>query len=237
MSEWQHDHHGCVAEDQTAELALGLLSGPQRAAAILHVEHCPNCRMLTAELAGVIDDLLVGGPAIEPPAGFESAVLARIEAATAAAARPVAPFDPPRPRQAHRRRLLLAAAALLLVAAAASVGVAVGRHTSAPPVERAARTISAAMVTPTGWAVGKVELGANPSTLMIAMPAWYSPTAERTYSLEVALTDGTRHTFDKVALHNGGAWSTMIDFDTAAVRNVTMRGSDGEVLCRAELSR
>jgi anti-sigma factor RsiW len=62
-----------------AELALGVLPGDERAAALDHLAGCPDCRKLVRELTGIGDDLLGLVPGVEPPVGFEDRVLARIQ--------------------------------------------------------------------------------------------------------------------------------------------------------------
>jgi hypothetical protein len=64
--------------DVAAELALGALTGRERARALAHLESCPACgeavrRLMTK--AGELPSLL---PACDPPPGFEAAVMARI---------------------------------------------------------------------------------------------------------------------------------------------------------------
>jgi hypothetical protein len=43
-----------------------------------HLASCPDCRRLVSELSAVADELLLLAPAHEPPAGFESRILARL---------------------------------------------------------------------------------------------------------------------------------------------------------------
>jgi hypothetical protein len=60
------------------ELSLGSATGEERARVLHHLASCPDCRRLVSELSAVADELLLLAPAQEPPAGFESRVLARI---------------------------------------------------------------------------------------------------------------------------------------------------------------
>lgn len=83
------------------ELALGLVTGPERAEALLHLQGCAGCRDHLAELARLHDSLLALIPGAEPPAGFETRVLARLDT------RQVRPA---------RRRVALTAAAVLAAA-------------------------------------------------------------------------------------------------------------------------
>ena len=127
------------------ELALDLLSGDERAAALAHLAGCRSCQTNLDELARTADALLLLAPSGEPPAGFESRVLARLgneEGAQPPEKR--APFWKPgsgtrrRPGRARRWIPLNLVAALLV--ATATVGVIVGRHTARHPQPSAIRT-------------------------------------------------------------------------------------------------
>lgn len=65
-----------------AELALGVLTGRERARALAHLDGCESCREQVRELTMAGDELLALLPAAEPPAGFESRVLDRLGLAT-----------------------------------------------------------------------------------------------------------------------------------------------------------
>lgn len=60
------------------DLALGLLAGDERAAAINHVVGCASCRRHLNALVQVADELLLLAPSVEPDIGFESRVMARL---------------------------------------------------------------------------------------------------------------------------------------------------------------
>ena len=94
-----------------AELALGILDGEQRAQALRHLAECPECRRAVEDMTAVADELLMLAPEREPPAGFESRVLTRLQPPPAAT----------RPR--WRRRLLAPVAAAATAAAIAVVAV------------------------------------------------------------------------------------------------------------------
>jgi len=102
----------CEAVRELApELALGGLTGPERAAAIDHLVGCGACQGYVDELAAVADRLLLLAPEDEPSVGLESRVLTRIEELRA--------------RSRPRRRWLvpLAAAAAVLAIAGTALGV------------------------------------------------------------------------------------------------------------------
>jgi hypothetical protein len=61
-----------------AELALGVLTGRERAAALAHLDYCEDCREEVQQLMETSGQLLGLLPPAEPPAGFETRVLARL---------------------------------------------------------------------------------------------------------------------------------------------------------------
>ena len=100
-------------EELAAELALGTVSGAERAAALDHLAGCPACRDLVDQLSRAADTMLLLAPSAEPPPGFESRVLARVG------------VPPVRARRAApRRRLLVGLAAAAMVAALSGAGAA-----------------------------------------------------------------------------------------------------------------
>ena len=67
--------------DVVAELALGVLTGRERAAALGHLEGCRACREEVHQLMVAGGHLLELLPPAGPPAGFETRVLERLAAA------------------------------------------------------------------------------------------------------------------------------------------------------------
>jgi Putative zinc-finger len=91
------------------ELAAGVAAGDERARALGHLSGCPACRRELAATAEIVDELLLLVPEQQPPAGFESSVLARLT-----------PAAPPR---RHLRPRLLWAASIVAVAVFAAGAV------------------------------------------------------------------------------------------------------------------
>ena len=90
--------------DVAAELALGVLTGRERARALAHLERCDACRE-NVRLLTVTGEELVGLlPAIEPPAGFETRVMDRLGLGAPAPA-PARPLSPARRFGRRLRRL------------------------------------------------------------------------------------------------------------------------------------
>jgi hypothetical protein len=63
--------------DVAAELALGVLTGRERAMAVAHLDTCDACREDVRQLMETGEQLRELLPPVEPPAGFETRVLAR----------------------------------------------------------------------------------------------------------------------------------------------------------------
>src|SRR3954463_9399291 len=103
---------GCEpTRELAAELALGVADGEQRARALRHLAECAECRRAVDELSQVADDLLLLAPEHDPPPGFESAVLARVQP------------PPAREHITRRHRRVLAPLATAAVAAAATAAI------------------------------------------------------------------------------------------------------------------
>ena len=87
--------------DSAAELALGVLTGRERARALAHLDHCDACRENVRQLAVTGEELVGLLPAIEPPAGFETRVMERLGLGSPAPS-PVQPSPAPRLSPARR---------------------------------------------------------------------------------------------------------------------------------------
>jgi anti-sigma-K factor RskA len=84
---------GCAGfADVAAELALGALTGRERAEALEHLDRCPACQEHVRQLTVTGQELLWLLPPEEPPPGFETRVLERLGLAA------------PRPRPSGRGR-------------------------------------------------------------------------------------------------------------------------------------
>jgi hypothetical protein len=218
----------CAQVDEaSAELALGLLSGNDRGAALEHVEHCARCRELVTANATVIDRLLVAAPCAEPPAGFEARVLEAVDAA-----RPEATLAPPGAVRRRRALVALAAAAVLLVVGL-TVGIGLFGNSGG-----GTRTRVADMIGANGTKVGKVEIGRSPSTMLVALPGWYEPKGvETTYRLTIVTRSGKAVTVDPLRLDESGTWSGALSVDPSMVASVSVTDAAGRPLCHATLTR
>lgn len=106
---------GCEqTRELAAEIALGIADGAERAGALRHLSECAECRRAVEQLSLVTDELMMLAPEREPPPGFESRVLARLEPPPVVA----------RPRR--RLRWLLAPVAATAAAGALAAGLVFG---------------------------------------------------------------------------------------------------------------
>lgn len=124
MSEMSEMNCAMLA-DVAAELALGVLTGRERADAIEHLDRCEACREDVHKLLVTGEELLGLLPPAEPPAGFETRVLDRLGLMSSATPVTPAPVT-----------LAPVAPAPVLPAIALPATVAAGRTTIASLVPR-----------------------------------------------------------------------------------------------------
>jgi hypothetical protein len=206
-----------------AELALGVLPGWERAAALAHISGCAGCRDELDELAGVADVLLLLGPEAEPPAGFESRVIASIAAGRSPSeGRRVRPQSWP----------LVGLAAVVAVILGLVIGSVAGRRSSpSPTAGRVAVMVSRAP----GWkgSVVAAPVSGHAARTQVFLEAT-SSRQYGTYTIEVVDRDGGVHRYDGIALTDGKVlWSRVLAEPMVDLRTVRMVTSSGTVLCQA----
>jgi anti-sigma factor RsiW len=225
--------------DMAPDVALGLLTGEERAMALAHLEGCATCRADVASLAGVADELLLAGPEAEPPEGFDRRVLARLTEVRAAEAPAPTPDGGPahlhrrgRHRRPDRRRLVvgatLAAAAAAVVLAAA---VLVNRDDRSTSV-----AASAEMTTGVGEVVGTATVrNGSPATVAVDVPGWdKTAPSGATYWLAIELDDGSR-TMSHIGTDDTW-WEVPLRGDADEVATVSVFDGDGRVWCSADFA-
>jgi hypothetical protein len=211
-----------------AELALGIADGEQRAQALRHLAECAECRRAVEELTAVADELLMLAPEREPPAGFESRVLAGMEPEPA----------PPRRRRAWLRVLtpIGAAAAAAAVTVAVALGAtsndrALAGHYRATLAAAHGSSFNAAPL----YAPGRVRAGvvyAYDGKTSWIFVATYRPYHETDYTVELVTTDGRRIPLPSLKLDpQTGSGGQAIAVDLDSVSTVRLVGSQrGDVL-------
>lgn len=208
----EHGSISCERFDAHAdELALSQLDEPLRGELLAHAVDCPHCHSLLDSLGTVADRLLLAAPQVEPPAGFESRTLARLDPPTAETRRSV-------------RLWWVAAAAGAIVIAGVFVVLRFDREPTA---------VTAAIVAATGNESGSVQLIAEPTPHVLVTIAAPSP-APGIRTCELQRPDGTweRVGWWDAADIASGVWAVGIDptlLDATAMR-IT---SDSGVLATA----
>lgn len=213
------------------ELALGVAAGDERATGVRHLESCPSCRDEVAELARVLDELLLLSPEREPAPGFESRVLAQM-------------VGPHRAPQRWRRVLALTVAAIV---AAALTGGSVWLATRSD--RQTADLLRTALERAGGQYFG-VEYLHTPSGMRVGhafvyggMPSWFfvvvqNPSHAGTFEVEVLTHAG--ETFPVGSLEvlsddEGGGLTLPVDL--REIDQIHLIPRDGGAVLEAELPK
>jgi hypothetical protein len=211
------------------ELALEILGGAERAAAIAHLEGCVSCQQLVDTLAADADRLLMLAPSAEPPAGFQDRVLTSLTQVAQPEAPPVRIPD----RRAWTRAR--GVAMLGLAASVALVALALGLGPAARPSPAGAE-----MRTGAGEVVGHVFVHGEPeAALFMTLPGWtnqierYAP-PHQTYALRIERGHGTPRLVP-LDLEHDSSWGATLDVDPDSITAVAVVDSQGHVWCQAEL--
>jgi hypothetical protein len=186
-----------------AELALGVLTGRERAAALAHLDSCEPCRELVRELTMAGEELLALVPSREPPAGFETRVLDRLGLAAPSPHRPGV-------RSRMRSALSVAAVAIALVGAGLggwSLRAATAQHATSSTAQTSGLS-SAALVTPGHETVGLVAVYKR-SPWWMSMSVNLGEVGNVTVKCQLEMADGSYATVGNFRLSEGyGTWGS-----------------------------
>jgi hypothetical protein len=209
--------------DDLALLALGTLSGRERAVVLSHLEGCASCSEEVEQLSLAADALLPLAPQVSPPAGFEVRVLERMGIEVPARRRP---------RMLSPRRLALGvAAAVMAVGGAFGVGLWVDRAPAprlalAPPV---ARLFESDLTSASHHYLGELYLAqGKPGWLFMSING---AGATGYVTCQLSTADGRRVTVGTFWLAAGSAnWASALSVPAGTVRMASVVTSDGTVL-------
>ena len=121
--------------DNLAELALGILTGRERATTLAHVDSCPRCAEELEQLSHAADAVVSVAPEIEPTMGFEVRLFNRMgldEAPVPSAIPPARQQRPARWSERVPRWALAGAAAVIALALGLGIGWSTGSGHSGP---------------------------------------------------------------------------------------------------------
>jgi hypothetical protein len=227
--------------DARAELALGVLTGRERAEALAHLGHCAACQENVRQLMMKGEQLVQLLPAKEPPPGFDTRALERLRIAALS----------PGPGQAsrmsptgERRRLgreagegqprgprrVLAAVAVALVAAVSALG---GWGLSAATSSPASSSLSAAsLLSASHQMVGTVFFYGGSQQWLSMSVNLHSGTG--TLTCQLVSPDGHVMTLGSFWLDAGyGTWASPGPVSHAQFTSVRLVRTDGTVLATA----
>jgi hypothetical protein len=235
--------------DVAAELALGVLTGRERAMAVAHLGGCDACREDVRQLMATGEHLLELLPPAEPPAGFETRVLERLglsspvkEDAYPRLIRPTAdrrgtdrtgapPARPGGGRRTGRLRRALAATAMGLALIAAGLGgwrFGVG----ASPTSASGDLASASLLSATHQNVGNIFLYSGTRQWLYMSVDMES--GQETVTCEVVATDGRVTKIGTFQLADGyGSWGSPDPGNVGTLSGARLLSANGTVLATA----
>lgn len=213
-----------------AELALGVLTGRERARAIAHLDRCDTCREHVRQLSLTGEEMLGLLPSGEPPAGFETRVMGGLGHTTAA-------------QRPKRTRLMLAAAAVTLAAVACGLGgwgLRGAISAPSPGISTAQTTLrSATLLTSAHQPTGKIFLyKGDPRWLYMDVDMdTVAGVGNGTVICQLEASDGRIVTVGSFHLDGGyGSWGSPDPIDAASVTGVRLTSLNGTVLATASFT-
>jgi len=230
--------------DVAAELALGVLTGRERADALAHLEHCDACRERVRQLTATGEQLLALLPAAEPPAGFETRVMERLGLAEPSRR----PVRPPRERARGRAgtkrtfgkinsgtRRMLAAAAVAVVVAGSVLG-GWGLHAAASAPAKPALT-TAALLSADHQNAGEVFLY-NGDPRWMYMSVDLDDSGNGTVTCQLIGADGRVTNVGSFRLSDGyGSWGSPSWVGGSALVGARLLAANGTVLATASFPK
>ena len=237
--------------DAAAELALGVLTGRERARALAHLDRCETCRENVRQLTVTGEELVGLLPAIAPPAGFETRVMERLGlGAPAPAPVPVRPLSPVRRfgrkladwtgggtgRSGVRqpRRILVAAAMAVAVVAAGLGGWGLHGGTSSPT---ASPLSSATLLTASHQTAGKIyfyDAGSRWLYMSVNLSSGSGALGNGTVICQVEGPDGHVTTVGSFRLTGGyGYWGSPDPVTDGQLTGARLVTTTGKVLATA----
>jgi predicted anti-sigma-YlaC factor YlaD len=205
--------------ERAPDLALGALTGAERADVVAHLDGCASCQALVGEYASVADALLELVPEAEPAAELAPPVLEAMR--------------PSRRHQFRRRVAALTAAAVIVISAATGLTFALVSTGSGGGSSAAPALQSAPMRGAGGLTVGRVvTTNERPPTVAVSVDYWVPDG-----SYQVAVRDQAAGSVPvgTVEVADGrGTWTgstSPVDHPVAAM----LLDQSGQVVCEGRL--
>ncbi len=246
---------GCAEfADAAAELALGVLTGRERAQALAHLDQCEACRENVRQLTVTGEELVGLLPAIEPPAGFETRVMERLGLGTPAPSPAPGPARQLSPARrfglklagwigggwtgrggvSHPRRILAAAAVAVAVIVAGLGGWGLHGTSSSPT---ASALSSATLLTASHQTAGKIyfyDAGSRWLYMSVNIPSGSGAVDDGTVICQVEGPDGHVTTVGSFRLTGGyGYWGSPDPVTSGTLTGARLVTTTGTVLATA----
>jgi len=213
---------------ELAELALGVLTGRERARVLAHVESCQRCADELEVLSRAADTVVQAAPELEPPLGFEVRLFERMG------------LTEVRPRRRRLRPSHWVSAVAGVAAAALALGLGLSLTSSSRPTASARAThphqIATAALVENGETVGRVMTFGGDRPWMSMMLA--DSTAHGTVDCVVVTKNGDTHVVGTFAANKGGygAWiAPLRGTDPKDLRAAEVVSPSGTVIATAAL--
>ena len=221
--------HGCEEYgDELAELALGVLTGRERARVLWHVESCPRCAEELEILARAADSVVQAAPEMEPPLGFEVRLFERMGLTDVA----------PRRRRLRPSRWVPAVVGVAAAALVLGLGLSLTSSSPTPTVtvqpHGTDHVVTAALVEH-GETVGHVMAvgGVKPWISMMMADS----SAQGRVNCVVVTDNGVTHRVGSFVAHKGyGAWISPLPVNPHQLRTAEVVSPSGTVTATATLS-
>jgi Putative zinc-finger len=216
---------GCAdVREKAPELALDVLSGPERAAALEHVSECAACRSLLAEFTEAVDVVPFLAAEAEPPVGFRDRVVQQMT-------------SPPRSSRRRWPAVLAAAAVTVAVVVAATALLVNGRggstqSTAAGPVRPVAGNArSTAMIGAGNEQIGRLFVtNRDPAVMMLSVDY---PVPSGTYTVQQRTDHRTTRLGEMQVNAGHGTWGGVTV--TGGHGSVQLVDPNGSILCQARI--
>jgi hypothetical protein len=207
--------------DTAGELALGVLTGRERAEALAHLDQCDACRENVCQLTVMSEKLLALLPVSEPPTGFETGVMERLG------------LGPPGPLRVGRARRMLPVVTVLLAVVVSGLGwwhlQAVGSALAGRPLS------SAALLTPSRQTAGRIFFYAgSPRWTFISVNLGRE---NATVICQLETRDGHYVTTGSFWVADGdGSWGSADPVSIGPLAGARLISTKGTVLATASIS-
>jgi predicted anti-sigma-YlaC factor YlaD len=213
--------------NELTELALGVLTGRERARVLAHVESCPRCAEELEVLSRAADTVVQAAPEMDPPLGFEVRLFERMGVTDV------------RRRRRRLRPSRWVPSVVGVAAAALALGLGLSLSSSSTPTvtaqpPRPHQVVTAALVE-NGEKVGKVMTFGGDKPWMSMMLT--DSTARGTVDCVVVTDDGVTHRVGTFVADEGyGAWvAPLRHVDPSDVRSAEVVSPSGTVIATATL--